>query len=309
MCVVVSLLASLLGDSTSCVGHLRIHASLVHGGRAPGIAYRGLGTLVPRPNQRRLEVDRWPLMVNRRRLAGNRQEIPAVALLTESGGVNGVRPFGFFLRHQKDSPAGEPRLRPRGSPPSACRSAADCASSTIFCSPKLSSAACPSLVPRGPYQAPPAPLCPYVHVHPYQDSETVMCYLTAPYLRLPLVFGFFAQPQRFHTLQHVEVQELLNAVLFEPGHFRALEREVTVQQVPHPALSANASAAERKSQHTSLHLRFRVQAPGWASGWCLVFGLRDREGGGWVGGYEGKKRVCVPKMGPSFWALESKFHF
>ena len=34
---------------------------------------------------------------------------------------------------------------------------------------------------------------------------------------------------------------------------------------------------------------------------CLVFGPRDG-GVGW-GGYEGKKKVCVPEMGLSFFAL------
>ena len=39
------------------------------------------------------------------------------------------------------------------------------------------------------------------------------------------------------------------------------------------------------------------------AGMCFMFGLRDGSG------YEGKKRVCVPKMGLSFLALYPKFDF
>ena len=55
-----------------------------------------------------------------------------------------------------------------------------------------------------------------------EEAETVMCYLTAPYLRLPLVFGFFAHPHHFHMLQFPEIQKLLNSVLYEAGVFRAM---------------------------------------------------------------------------------------
>ena len=53
--------------------------------------------------------------------------------------------------------------------------------------------------------------------------------------------------------------------------------------------------------------------PGPSSAWLHVVGARDclargtQGGGGW--GVEGKKKVCVPKMGLSFLTLYSKFHF
>ena len=40
----------------------------------------------------------------------------------------------------------------------------------------------------------------------------------------------------------------------------------------------------------------------------VVLKVRPTGGGGWVGGYEDKK-VCVPKIGLSLWALYSKLHF
>ena len=41
---------------------------------------------------------------------------------------------------------------------------------------------------------------------------------------------------------------------------------------------------------------------------CVVFGRRDGGLGGWVG-MRVKKKVCVPKTGLSFFALDSTFHF
>ena len=41
---------------------------------------------------------------------------------------------------------------------------------------------------------------------------------------------------------------------------------------------------------------------------CSPYGMGGGQGLG-AGGYEGKKTVCVPKMGLSFWPIYSEFHF
>eukprot|EP00466_Bigelowiella_natans_P012371 jgi/Bigna1/86051/estExt_fgenesh1_pg.C_70337 len=48
-----------------------------------------------------------------------------------------------------------------------------------------------------------------------QDSEALLTYLTVPYMRIPLVLGFFSCKQRFMSLIDPELQDLVNAVLFE----------------------------------------------------------------------------------------------
>ncbi|GAB5371987.1 hypothetical protein AAMO2058_001626900 [Amorphochlora amoebiformis] len=50
-----------------------------------------------------------------------------------------------------------------------------------------------------------------------RDSELLLSYLTVPYLRIPLILGFFATEERIHAVRSKTVQKLINAVLFEPG--------------------------------------------------------------------------------------------
>merc|ERR1711965_1028902 len=50
------------------------------------------------------------------------------------------------------------------------------------------------------------------------DAELLLSYLTAPYLRIPLVVSFFASDERVHALQAPKLQRLLDAVLFQPGN-------------------------------------------------------------------------------------------
>ena len=52
---------------------------------------------------------------------------------------------------------------------------------------------------------------------PARDAELMLSYLTAPYLRIPLLLTFFADPQRIGALAHPKIQALLEAALFEPG--------------------------------------------------------------------------------------------
>ena len=44
-------------------------------------------------------------------------------------------------------------------------------------------------------------------------------------------------------------------------------------------------------------------------GWCLVLGLRDAGGGGWVGGYEGKNKLVYVKWASHFWLSIQTFIF
>ena len=50
------------------------------------------------------------------------------------------------------------------------------------------------------------------------DAELLLSYLTVPYLRIPLVVAFFASDDRIHSLQSRQLQNLLDAVLLEPGN-------------------------------------------------------------------------------------------
>ncbi|KAH8050297.1 hypothetical protein JL722_11503 [Aureococcus anophagefferens] len=50
-----------------------------------------------------------------------------------------------------------------------------------------------------------------------RDVERLLCYLTAPYLRLPLVLRFFADAVRVRSLRDARLRATLDAVLFECG--------------------------------------------------------------------------------------------
>jgi len=50
-----------------------------------------------------------------------------------------------------------------------------------------------------------------------RDAELLLSYLTAPYLRIPLLLNFFADVQRISALASPRIQSLLEAALFEPG--------------------------------------------------------------------------------------------
>lgn len=51
------------------------------------------------------------------------------------------------------------------------------------------------------------------------DSELMLLYLTAPYLRVPLLLQFFNDRSRFGALACSQLQAMLDAALFEPGPF------------------------------------------------------------------------------------------
>lgn len=49
------------------------------------------------------------------------------------------------------------------------------------------------------------------------DSELLLSYLTAPYVRVPLLLRFFATPERISALGSKELQSVLHSAVFEPG--------------------------------------------------------------------------------------------
>ena len=52
---------------------------------------------------------------------------------------------------------------------------------------------------------------------PPRDVERLLCVLTAPYLRLPLVLRFFADVRRSRSLRDARLRSCVEACLFEPG--------------------------------------------------------------------------------------------
>lgn len=64
-----------------------------------------------------------------------------------------------------------------------------------------------------------------------RDSELLLSYLTAPYLRIPLVLQFFATEDRVSCLGNATIRNLLEATLFEPGRFlaRNLQEKIPLQ--------------------------------------------------------------------------------
>ena len=55
-----------------------------------------------------------------------------------------------------------------------------------------------------------------------RGSELLLSYLTAPYLRIPLVLSFFANQGRLTALGSEKLRALLDGVLFEPGQWQSI---------------------------------------------------------------------------------------
>ncbi len=64
------------------------------------------------------------------------------------------------------------------------------------------------------------------------DSELLLQYLTAPYIRIPLVMQFFADPQHLLALGSTDLQEVLEAVLFEPGAWQSARQAPLPMEIP-----------------------------------------------------------------------------
>ena len=67
------------------------------------------------------------------------------------------------------------------------------------------------------------------------ESELLLTYLTAPYLRVPLVLKHFADPQRVRALGHKDVQGVLDACFFEPGPWQPPGTVDVPPEVPAPS--------------------------------------------------------------------------
>ena len=67
------------------------------------------------------------------------------------------------------------------------------------------------------------------------ESELLLTYLTAPYLRVPLVLKHFADPQRVRALGHKDVQGVLDACFFEPGPWQPPGSVDVPYEVPAPS--------------------------------------------------------------------------
>ena len=61
-----------------------------------------------------------------------------------------------------------------------------------------------------------------------KDAELLLQYLLTPYMRIPLLLNFFSQETRLKALRSKELQEVLDAALFEPGAWQ----ETVMKEVP-----------------------------------------------------------------------------
>ena len=66
------------------------------------------------------------------------------------------------------------------------------------------------------------------------DSERFLSFLTAPYIRIPLILDFFANgdPGRLAGLRSKALQLIVDAALFEPGRWRAADFTEFVKEIP-----------------------------------------------------------------------------
>ena len=64
-----------------------------------------------------------------------------------------------------------------------------------------------------------------------RSCELLLQYLTAPYLRIPLVLRFFAAPEMTTALANEQLQDMLDAVMFEPGAWQPNEEVACPEQV------------------------------------------------------------------------------
>jgi hypothetical protein len=67
-----------------------------------------------------------------------------------------------------------------------------------------------------------------------RDCELMCQFLTAPYLRIPLMLNFFTQEHRLKALLNQELQEVLDAAMFEPGLWQEMDFKEVPDMVPAP---------------------------------------------------------------------------
>jgi hypothetical protein len=64
-----------------------------------------------------------------------------------------------------------------------------------------------------------------------KDCEIMLQYLTTPYIRIPLLLNFFSVEHRLKALRSRELQDVLDAAMFEPGMYRSTD-SVASTQIP-----------------------------------------------------------------------------
>ena len=67
-----------------------------------------------------------------------------------------------------------------------------------------------------------------------KDCELMLQYLTAPYLRIPLLLHFFSSELRLRCLRHTALQEILDAAIFEPGQWKPHSKSDMIFNIPAP---------------------------------------------------------------------------
>lgn len=67
-----------------------------------------------------------------------------------------------------------------------------------------------------------------------KDCELMLQYLTAPYMRIPLLLKFFSSETHLKALRNFKIQEVLDAALFEPGQWQEKYEKNCPSEVPAP---------------------------------------------------------------------------
>ena len=67
-----------------------------------------------------------------------------------------------------------------------------------------------------------------------KDCELMLQYLTAPYMRIPLLLSFFSNEVRLKALRNKDMQEVLDAAMFEPGQWKCDYDIPLPTQIPAP---------------------------------------------------------------------------
>jgi hypothetical protein len=65
-----------------------------------------------------------------------------------------------------------------------------------------------------------------------KDCELMLQYLTAPYMRIPLLLNFFSNEVRLKALRNKDLQEVLDAAMFEPGQWKSDHDVAQPSQIP-----------------------------------------------------------------------------
>jgi hypothetical protein len=67
-----------------------------------------------------------------------------------------------------------------------------------------------------------------------RDCELMLQYLIAPYMRIPLLLNFFSNEIRLKALRNKDLQEVLDAAMFEPGQWKSEYYVPVPSQIPAP---------------------------------------------------------------------------